>query len=176
MRTLALLLFTVACAPKTPDVTEAIAPAAASSTADDGAYGIVGGVVPNDAAHFGAPFTVEAVLPAADLLADPAAYVGQTVRVEGRVADVCQQAGCWMVLAEGDKSIRVMMKDHAFAVDKGGTGAIADIEGEVVETPIDPATVEHLASESQNPDVMPEKGAEGSIFELVASGVTLRRG
>ena len=165
MRTLALLVLTVACAPKTPDLApeEGIATPATEALADA-------------TTHFGEPFSVDAKLTAADLLADPSAYVGQTIRVEGRVADVCQQAGCWMVLAEGDKSIRVLMKDHAFSVDKGGTGAIAVVQGEVVETPIDPATVEHLASESQNPDAMPENGAEGSIFELVASGVSLRRG
>jgi len=70
-------------------------------------------VQPSDSArsggweHFGTDFSLaEADAVACEkVLADPAAYVGHTVRVKGRVADVCQQAGCWLVLTPTHSSL-----------------------------------------------------------------------
>ncbi len=127
--------------------------------------------------HFGSEFTTQETLAASSFLADPAPFVGKTVRVEGRVAEVCQKAGCWMVLADGDKSLRVRMKDHAFSVDKAGEGCTASIEGQVVATPVDPKTVEHYASESKEGATMPENSAtNGMVYEIEATGVAMKRG
>lgn len=48
-----------------------------------------------------------------DLLADPAAYVGKTLRVEGMAVGTCAHRGCWVNLA-GDKEgqvVRVQVED-----------------------------------------------------------------
>lgn len=127
-------------------------------------------------AHYGAPFTAAVTVSAAELLADPAKYAGQTVQVTGRVADVCTKAGCWMVVAEGDRSMRVLMKDHAFSVDKQGAGSDAKVEGVVEAKELDPATVKHFEEESAKPEAMPERGVQsGVIYQLVASGVAMKR-
>jgi hypothetical protein len=126
-------------------------------------------------AHYGAPFAATQTVSAATLLADPAKYAGQTVQVTGRVVDVCSKAGCWMVVAEGDRSMRVLMKDHGFSVDKQGAGSDCKVEGVVEAKEIDPATVQHFAEESAKPEAMPEKGASGVIYQLVASGVEMKR-
>ncbi len=127
-----------------------------------------------EAQHFGAEFTVadEQVITAQALLADPEAFTG-TVRVEGRVADVCQQAGCWMVIAHEEQVMRVLMKDHGFSVAKDGKGQTCQVEGVVQVTEIDAKTVEHLEGESENPEVMPEKGMEAGqkLYQFEASGV-----
>ena len=126
--------------------------------------------------HFGEAFTVEDVTAAATLLTTPADYVDKNIRVEGRVTDVCQKAGCWLVLAEGDKSIRVLTKAHKFFVAKDSTGQTCRIEGVVNAKDIDPETVAHFESESANKDVIPEKSVEGTkTFELVASGIQIQR-
>lgn len=39
-----------------------------------------------------------------DILADPDAYLGKTVLVEGTVVKVCRKRGCWMEIA-GDKEV-----------------------------------------------------------------------
>lgn len=125
--------------------------------------------------HFGGPFTVEETVAFASLAEDPSAYVDRTVKVEGRVADVCQKAGCWMVLAEGDKTMRVTMKDHSFSVAKDGAGSSCVVQGTLVSKAVDPETVAHLEGESEKPELMPEKQAEeGVIYELQATGVALR--
>ena len=57
--------------------------------------------------HYGNPFTVtDTPVTSVDFLAAPEKYDGKTLMVEGRIADVCQKAGCWLVLAEGDKAHR----------------------------------------------------------------------
>lgn len=125
--------------------------------------------------HYGAPFQSSEPIAAATLLADPAPHVGKTVLVEGRVADVCSKMGCWMVVAAGDQTMRVLMKDHAFSVDKQGAGKTCRIEGVVTAKAVDPETVAHFASESRKTEVMPEKGktAGATVYELVASGVAM---
>lgn len=130
-------------------------------------------------AHFGSSFTVDpsATLTCEQLLADPAAQVDRTVRVTGRVADVCQSQGCWMVLTpkqatSADQVIRVTMRDHAFSVDKQGAGRETELEGILVQKEIDPDTVAHYESEAGDATAVPER--QGMAYELVASVVRIR--
>ena len=126
--------------------------------------------------HFGNPFTVtDAPLASVDLLADPGKYAGKTIIVEGRVADVCQKAGCWLVMAENDKSIRIRTKAHKFLVAKDGTGKVAKVEGTVRSHKVDPKRVAHYESESVNKEIIPEKQAGTEVvFEFVATGVAFK--
>lgn len=130
--------------------------------------------------HYGSEFRLpyEAAMPAEELLRDPARHLAQTVRVRGRVADVCQAKGCWMVLTPmsgGPEMIRVTMKDHAFSVDKQGHGREADLEGLLIEKPVDPETVAHYEGEAGAQGLVPERQATtGHSYELVASAVRFR--
>jgi hypothetical protein len=47
----------------------------------------------------GSGVTLETATPIADVIAKPASFAGQTVRVEGVVTAVCEHMGCWMTLA-----------------------------------------------------------------------------
>jgi len=127
--------------------------------------------------HFGGEFTLsDAPIASTELLKNPGQYDGKTILVEGRVADVCQKAGCWLVLAEGDKSIRVRTKAHRFAVAKDGSGKTARIEGLIKSTKVDAKMVAHFESESVNKEIIPEKQAGTDIvFELIASGVAFKK-
>ncbi len=150
------------------------APAAAEPAAAPAEEAEVAEAAPKGWQSFGESFTVEDVLPASTLLGDPATYAGRRVRVEGRVADVCQKQGCWMVLTEGDQSIRVTMKDHGFSVDKGGAGGGADVEGILTERAPDPERTAHLKSESARPELAPEKD-DAPTYELEATAVRMKR-
>jgi hypothetical protein len=167
-------------APAAAEAPVAEAPAAEAPVAAEAAAAeppAAAPAAPGAWAHYGAPFSATTSVTAAELLADPARFEGQTVKVSGRVADVCSKAGCWMVVAEGDRTMRVLMKDHAFSVDKQGAGSDCEIEGMVEGKAVDPETVAHFESESRNPGVMPEKGAEAGskVYQLVASGVAMRK-
>ena len=118
------------------------------------------------------------VVTAASVLAAPADFVGRPLSVEGRVADVCQKAGCWMVVTDGDKTMRVRMKDHAFSVAKDSTGKTCRVQGEVVALDVDPDTIAHFKGESAKPEVMPENDLPEDAkvtYELVASAVRMQQ-
>jgi hypothetical protein len=127
--------------------------------------------------HYGEKFTLsDTPIASTELLKNPAQYDGKTIIVEGRVADVCQKAGCWLVLAEGDKSIRVRTKAHRFVVAKDGSGKTARIEGLIKSTKVDAKMVAHFESESVNKEIIPEKQAGTDIvFELIASSVAFKK-
>ncbi len=111
------------------------------------------------------------------VLDDPKAHAGAVV-IEGKVSDVCQKKGCWTVLSDGARTLRITMKDHAFGIPKDASGATAQFKGELVAKPLDPKTVAHYASEAGNPDAMPEKGLPAGAtetWELVASSARLKR-
>ena len=113
-------------------------------------------------------------LTAATLLTSPADYEGQQILVEAEITDVCQKAGCWSVIAHEGEKMRVLMKDHAFALPKDSAGHTARIHGVVEGKDVDPATVEHYRSEGADPSQIPEAGRTRT-FQLVASGVAMPR-
>jgi hypothetical protein len=127
--------------------------------------------------HWGEDFKVEEITPASALLADPASFQGKSLRVEGKIGEVCQAKGCWMVIADGEKTMRVMMKDHAFGVDKDIASQDCQIEGTVTVRELDPEFIEHLASESENPEAMPEKhnAQDGKVYEFEAVAVSSKK-
>jgi hypothetical protein len=123
--------------------------------------------------NYGASFTETDAIKAKELLADPGAFSEGTILVEGTVVDVCQKAGCWMILSDGANQIRVVMKDHSFSVNKQGTGAWARVQGHLEAIDLDPETVSHLEGESQRPDLMPEK--TGVEYQMVATAVSMEK-
>lgn len=66
----------------------------------------------------------------ADLMAKPSDYVGKSVKVEGLVADVCSERGCWIeVKGERDaRSIKVKVEDGVivFPVTAKGKKVVAE--------------------------------------------------
>jgi len=79
---------------------------------------------------FGAGVKLEASTPIATILADPKAWAGKSVRVEGMVVDVCEKRGCWMDLA-GDQpgqklKFKVVDGEMTFPMDAKGKWAVAE--------------------------------------------------
>src|SRR5262245_14298526 len=92
------------------------------------------------------------------LLAEPGKYVGKTVRVDGKVVDVCKMAGCWMSLASDDPKpleLRVKVEDGAivFPVEARGKRALAEGEFTKVEMTMEQtlAHMKHQAEEQNQP-------------------------
>ncbi len=123
---------------------------------------------------YGAEVAINEAIPVGQVLDAPQDFLGQQVVVEGRVADVCQKKGCWMVVADGDRTMRIRMKDYGFTVDMAGTGGDCQVQGTVTQKEVDGETVAHLASESQDKDAMPEPEGGGTTFEIEATGVRMR--
>jgi hypothetical protein len=113
----------------------------------------------------------------AKVLADPAKYAGQTVRVEGVIVRSCKMEGCWMELApsENAKSVRVKMKDHGFFIPLNAAGAMAKAEGVFTIKTLTKEQVDHMIKED---GAKFEKiNADGTVTEISfeATGVELSR-
>ncbi|MDB4986163.1 MAG: hypothetical protein JWN04_1341 [Myxococcaceae bacterium] len=112
------------------------------SNADVGAAGVE--------RKLGAEMTLpgEAV-PVAQLLSAPEPYLGKTVKCEGKVARVCQAAGCWLELQSesGGAGLRVPMAAHAFFVPQDAVGHVAVVEGELRRQELPEAQRKHYESE-----------------------------
>jgi hypothetical protein len=101
---------------------------------------------------YGGGVTLAETTSIARILAEPDAWVGKRVRVEGEVTDVCPMKGCWMELAgpTGDR-LRIKVDDDVivFPVDAKGKKAVA--EGVVEAIPMDREQyvgwLSHLAEE-----------------------------
>jgi uncharacterized protein DUF4920 len=102
---------------------------------------------------YGAGVALTETTSVAKILADPDAYVGKRVRIEGQVVDVCPMKGCWMELEEKDGGARLRVKVDdgviVFPVDSKGKLAVA--EGTVESLPMGRdryvAWLQHLAEE-----------------------------
>lgn len=79
----------------------------------------------------GKPLTLKSVTPIADITARPDALAGKTVQVKGKVSEVCQQMGCWMMIVDPatKASIRIKVKDGEIVFPKDAAGRTAVAEG-----------------------------------------------
>ena len=74
------------------------------------------------AADHGAPMPAGPAVDIATALAAPDAHDDAPGKFSGRIVEVCQKKGCWVMLESGGKVARVMAKDHGFAVPKDASG------------------------------------------------------
>ena len=83
----------------------------------------------------GKPLTVKESMPLATLLAHADDYVGKTVQVKGKIAEVCQEMGCWMELSnDAGQTLRVKVNDGDIVFPKDGAGKMAVAEGQFTKS------------------------------------------
>jgi hypothetical protein len=75
-----------------------------------------------------------------------------------------------MVIKDGDKQARVLVKDHAFAIPMDGKGKAAVVEGTLEAKQLDEANVAHLKKDGD--DTLEGEGPREEIF-LHATAVEL---
>ena len=134
---------------------------------------VVKGVLQEDGVLYGAELNAELKEVAiTDLLAKPEDYDGKVIKISGNITDVCQSAGCWMILSDGTNNIRVSTL-HKFFLPKDATGkAISEGKFKVTEV-----TEEHskaMNEESRNPTMKTEdiKGPQ-KVFMIQATGIKI---
>lgn len=95
--------------------------------------------------------TVAEATSIARLMADPQAFAGKTVRVEGKVLDVCPKKGCWMELGAAEGTVRIKVEDDVLVFPRESKGGTATAEGvvQIQEMTKDQFTgwMRHLAEE-----------------------------
>ncbi len=123
--------------------------------------------------HFGQAFTKAEgeAKPLGEVLAQAEIPEGPLL-IRGEVEAVCQKKGCWMVVKDGDKSARVLMKDHGFAVPMDCRGKTTTIEGTLASRTFNEAQVKHLEKDGGGD---PSKvSGERTEHVLTASGVRIQ--
>ena len=102
------------------------------------------------------------------------ANVGQTLAVKAPAAEVCQNKGCWMVLTEGPRSIRVTFQDYGFFVPKDIAGKTVVVEGVLSRKLLSADEAKHYAEESASGAAAPPGPREE--WSLVATSVVVPGG
>lgn len=126
---------------------------------------------------YGAALTGAPAAALADLLKDPDAYAGKTVTIEGKVANVCENKGCWMIVTDGTNRIRVDFKDYKFFVPYDSPEKRVRVEGVVYRKTVKKETLEHWAAESMFPDMKAEEiTGDREMVMFTANGVVMEKG
>ncbi len=123
---------------------------------------------------YGAPITLKKTTKLDQAVAK---QVGKEVLVQGTIADVCQNKGCWMTVRDRNQEVRVEFKDYGFFVPWGTGGKPVRMQGVMTERVMSPEDQKHIASESKQgggvgtPAEEPKK-----LLVFVASGVSIQGG
>lgn len=130
---------------------------------------------PAAASSFGAPVASTETVALADALAKPEAYQGREVVLEGKVAKVCKKKGCWMVLDDGARDVRITFKDYKFFVPKDCEGKTVRAQGVLLRETLSVKTVRHFLKDEGAPKEEIQKvKAPVEAVSFVASGVEFR--
>ncbi len=127
----------------------------------------------------GKPLTLNQQTPIADLAAKPADYVGKTVQVKGKVSEVCQKAGCWMILvdAQTKATVRIKVKDGEITFPKDSIGKTAVAEGRFAKIELTKeqaiAQAKHEAEENKKPFNPASITGPKTIYQIQGTGAVI---
>lgn len=99
---------------------------------------------------YGAEITEEGTISPEEMVAMLNTSDSVAVKVKGEITATCAMKGCWMnlVMPTGDE-MRVTFKDYGFFVPKEGMeGNLAILDGVVIRTLTDVATLKHYAEDA----------------------------
>lgn len=129
---------------------------------------------------YGEGVKLAASTPIETILADPMAFHGKPVRVEGLILDVCPKRGCWMELAgtQAGQKMRFKVVDGqiVFPMDAKGKYAVAEGVLAVKELTLEEtkANAEYQAKEYGRPYDPASITAPERLVRLDGTGAVLR--
>ncbi len=129
---------------------------------------------------YGAGVDKMATVEISEIVADPEAFDGKIVQVEGMVTDVCAKRGCWFEMAgkaPGEKA-RFKVKDGEMVFPMSAKGKSAVAQGKIVAQKLSledtRAMEEHYAKESGR-EFDPKSITEGkTVFRIEGTGAIIR--
>ena len=107
-----------------------------------------------------------------ELLSNAESVNNTTITVRGIVAEVCQAMGCWMVMSDGNTSVRAKT-GHNFFLPKDISGKEVIITGNFKITEISEDDARHFNEESSNPKKEEEIVGPQKVYEIDAVGIEL---
>ncbi len=123
--------------------------------------------------HFGEAFSKAKLVTLKEITEKADKFNGKTVKLKGTIKDVCQREGCWLVLTDGEREVRVSMKDHKFTVPKDSGNKSVIVEGVIEKKTITEDMARHYAEESAGKiDPNSIKGPQ-VVIAMAATGVRI---
>jgi hypothetical protein len=122
---------------------------------------------------YGAGVSTGPALTTSELLARANELEGQTVRVEDEAAEVCLRKGCWLLLREGEESVRITFKDYAFFVPLDCAGQRVRVEGVFAVEQSSAGEVRHYLEDAGKFDEAAKVTKPQRALKLVATGVAI---
>lgn len=79
--------------------------------------------------------TLKQPSPIAQVNAAPENFEGKVVQVKGKISEVCEMMGCWMLIVDPEtgKNIKIKVKDGEMVFPKDSVGKTAVAEGKLVK-------------------------------------------
>lgn len=104
--------------------------------------------------------SIKTATPVKDILADPQKFLGKDVMVDGEMTQVCQMAGCWVMVkdASSEASIMVKVQDGVIVFPKDGAGKKIAVQGKL----------EKVADEAQ------QEAGSTSPYRIAGTGAILK--
>ena len=147
------------------------------------AVGLVSGLVVAASAAsadqtFGAGVKLTEVTPIKALYESPEKFLGKTIRVDGVVAAVCEEMGCWIALAAKGSPAQTVR----FKVDEGkgvvfpmsAKGKTASAEGVFEKIAAGDADANEAAQKEAQAAKQPKAPAFTSTYQVKATGAVVR--
>ena len=123
----------------------------------------------NGHAVYGQPMT-DAGKPVALSAALESGASEQMQLISGRIGQVCQKKGCWMMLIDGDQAVRVMFGKDDFFIPTDTTGE-AIVHGRLEEVEMSQGQAEHMAKDGGGDAKAAQAGKE---WRIVADSVLIK--
>lgn len=115
------------------------------------------------------PDAEPAAMPVSALMAELEAHLDQPLAVSGRITDVCTNRGCWAVFEDNGEILRIMARDHGFALPAEYRGP-AVAHGVLTRVEISPEHARHLVEDDGADPAVLEQEYE---YRLLTDGVRL---
>ena len=122
---------------------------------------------------FGKPLSVKKAVSLQEALAQPSKYQNQKVLLEGKISDVCQMKGCWLMLSDGERAIRIKFENYSFFVPKDSRGKKVRAEGRLIQETLSEDMAHHYAAEQSTKSDPSEIKGPQRVVTFEAAGVAI---
>jgi len=125
--------------------------------------------------RLGPAFKLREVTPLSKLTSSPDRWVNKTVRTRGRIASVCNEAGCWIdiwPLAGRGQGVLVNAGGKLVSHPLDCAGRVAEVEGRFFIKTIPPKRTRHWSHHGWRPELKIEGAMK--VLRLEATSVEIR--
>lgn len=99
-----------------------------------------------------------------------AAYANKPAKFKGRITQVCQMEGCWLMIESNAQAARIKTKGHAFVIPKDSKGE-AIVFGELKRVELKPEVAKHLAEDA---GTSASEAIATSELQIIASSISIK--